>query len=108
MRAFLQCLVIVCSFLLALPLGWCCMLTFRTAERSEQAPAGEECCCCHQTPGKTAPEPSRAPSPTRCCPCPESFSTPPAKVQIVSPDLSLAGFVDLPRPGPTCPDLAIG
>jgi hypothetical protein len=57
-------LVHFCSFLLAVPVGWCCWLP--TLRSSEKEP---ECCCCAkpETPAPTKKQPETPEAPSCCC-----------------------------------------
>jgi hypothetical protein len=79
MALLTRCLALVCSVLLALPSGWCCVIGApccdkpRPAEKSvAQAPPVRHKCCCHQSTEQKPNDPTPAPKPSppiKACSC---------------------------------------
>lgn len=106
-KSLAQPLVLVCAFVLALPSGWCCLLSLQTVPTTAVS-ASAACCCCPDTTESSQPnccccsgESSRSSPPAQptplvkaCC-CSTPLSTPPASVAPSQPQaMALLTFAD--------------
>ena len=108
MALLTQSLALLCSFLLALPSGWCCIVGApcghqrRPVEkRVDQAPPLRHKCCCHQPSEQKYNDTTPAPKPTTpvmVCSCEKARAVGP-EVARLGPDLFVAPLAtpaDLP------------
>src|SRR4051794_3676576 len=91
---------LVCSFLLALPPGWCCLLPRHAPPPTTEAPLEpqNDCCCCHQ-PTQSAPQPTKPAAPLQCSCCPERESRLSDSVSTFQPDLPFLALLLPPDVG---------
>ena len=97
-KLLVQSLTLVCTFVLALPSCWCCLLPLQSAQASP-LPASAACCChdstepaqstcsCCGKPNNPASPAQKAPLTKVCC-CSTPLSTPPDGVAPSPPDLT--------------------
>jgi hypothetical protein len=103
--AAVRVLVLVCSFLLVLPPGWCCLFQLPVLQGATVSPAPPvRSCCGHcQT---TARTPASTPRPERLppgkCPCTDRVSVLPGAPRLVACDLLPTVLLTLPDLLPTC------
>lgn len=99
--------VLVCSLLLALPQGWCCLHAFQLPKTTITAPvkpAGCCICCKHET--QPQPTQTEKPSdlPPSCCCCTDQPMVAPSSAAVQKVSLDLAFLEILPVP-PLMPHL---
>jgi hypothetical protein len=100
MALVIRSLALLCSFLLALPGGWCCMIGVPCCDQRQPtekravapAPARPKSCCCHQPTEQKHNEPTPAPKPSTPvtgCSCDKAPAVAPEAARL-GPDLFVA------------------
>jgi hypothetical protein len=90
---FMRSLALMCGLILALPPGWCCMLSPRASTTGARGEAKQvrSCCghCKHSSKATHPSAPSRQPLPPGKCPCTDRDATSPDAFKILGSDLVL-------------------
>ena len=98
MGLVIRSLALLCSFLLALPGGWCCMIGVpchdqrQPTEKRTAPPARPKSCCCHQPTEQKHNDPTPAPkplTPVTSCSCEKAATVAPEPAR-PGPDLFAA------------------
>src|SRR5262249_20772539 len=98
--------VLACSFLLALPQGWCCLFAIELAQiTAETTPAKPvNCCKCQQHSQTPSPNDKPSERPQSPCPCSDrqTVLTHSPSVEKGSLDLALVAILPVPESLPGC------
>src|SRR5262245_43108747 len=84
-----RCLILLCSLVLVLPPGWCCMASHPDTQRAE----AKRCCGCSHCQRTDVPTPVPKPPPVEPfnCPCFDRNSTPPSSPKPLAADAIAVG-----------------